>query len=130
MKQRFITMPDIDIMPIFKRIERIGNYLKFIPKQFAEQLNCSVEYLPDTIQQYINTHPDWENRVKKPSNYMIAVLKKGNIIYPSTICKDIYLQIHIFGRIVGDMYIPNRTLCWSKDVFKHDYYFLEKEVLE
>lgn len=106
------------------------NYLNFLPKQLAEQLNCSVEELPNTIQQYIKNYPDWERRTKKPSNYMMAVLKKGNFIYPSKICKDISLQLHIFGRVVGDMYIPNRTLYWSKDVFKYEYYFLEKEVFE
>ena len=113
-----------------KRIERIDNYLKFIPKQLAKQLNCSTKELPNTIQHYINNYPNWENKVKKPSNYMIAIIKKGDIKYPSNICKNISLQIHIFGRIVGDIYIPNRTLYWSKDVFKHEYYFLEKEVFE
>ena len=116
--------------PVIKKIERIYNYINFIPKQLAEQLNCSIKELPNTIQQYISNYPNWEKRTKKPSNYMLAVFKKRNIIYPSNVCKDLSLQLHVFGRIVGDIYIPNRTLHWSKDVFKQEYYFLEKEVFE
>lgn len=130
MKNEEINSDIQEQQSIIKRLDKIYKYTKFVPTQLAEQLNCSVKDLPDKIQQYINSCPGWENKVKKPSNYMIAILKKGNVVYPANICKDIFLQLHVFGRIVGDLYIPKRTLHWSKDVFKQEYYFLEKEVLE
>lgn len=116
---------------IVKQIEQLDDYLCFSPENFAKQLNCSVKNLPNTIRTYIANNLNWQLQTKRPSSYMIAITrKKITETFSGKTCKDIPLQLYIFGGVVGDMYIPNRILNWTKDTFTRNYCFLKKEVLE
>ena len=112
-------------------IKQIDRYLVFSPLTLARQLKCSLKLLPFMVKEYVDGHKNIFSSIKRPNGYMIANvvpnIRKTDFHYE--ICKDIDLEIIIFGSTVNGFYIPNRELSWDEDKFANTLCFLRNEAL-
>lgn len=99
----------------------------------------SIKELTKKANDYIKEHPEIENSLKKPKNYMIADYyltffdeREGleKITKSVRICEDIELLLLIFGKTINLIYSPNRITHFEDRSFNNILYFKKDEIEE
>jgi len=114
-------------------IDPVGTLMVFDPGKLAQQLGCARESLPGAVNAYVRKHPIWNKRIAAPTGFMISSRLDGPPAHPKAffeVCKDIGLQLLVFGSTAGSLYIPGRTVCWDPDKFEQKLMFLKSEVFQ
>ena len=116
------------------RQDELGVYYRFDPKElFKILLNTAIvdddykDRIANLCNLYIKKHHRVKDSIKKPTGFMIAS-KMTDKCEKYEVCKDIDVLLNVFGRTVGDLYIPTREMSFDNSKFQEVLYFLKSEV--
>jgi len=105
----------------------------FDPEKLARQLRCARARLSGTVNTYVRKHPKWNKGIAAPKGFMLSYGIDSNsdqTEFNYELCKEIGLQLLVFGSAAGGLYIPGRTVCWDPDKFEQKLMFLKSEMFQ
>lgn len=118
---------DIDIIPNGTLL--IFDIRKLFYKLF-DIYNIKKGNYEKLILEYICRNENWSNDIIKPKNYLLEYkLENGTNIenFEYEICQDINLSLYVYGKTIGNIYIPNRE--WNRNFdYERELIFLKSEV--